>query len=149
MKSCLWMTALFTLGSAGPGAAQRLDARDDLVLDHLFVFVPAKAEAARQALTEAGINVGSTVVRHEGSGTASIFAMFENAYLELAWVDSSVPSAPEFQARLQRNQRASAAAAKWAESFRCGPATNPECTSNASLRDPSSHGSLDETGKSD
>jgi hypothetical protein len=61
-----------------------------LELDHVYVVVPAGAVAALQALRQAGLVIDSSVSRHTGQGTASVAAFFENAYLELLWVDSAV-----------------------------------------------------------
>ena len=49
----------------------------------------------------AGVNVVSDTRRHDGQGTASVAAFFENAYLELIWVDSTVAVAPEHETTAQ------------------------------------------------
>ena len=59
-------------------------------LDHVFVVVQPGAAAEIAALQSAGLTVGSRVAQHPGQGTASRAVLFENAYLELIWVDSSV-----------------------------------------------------------
>ncbi|MFZ0063728.1 MAG: VOC family protein [Pyrinomonadaceae bacterium] len=59
-------------------------------LDHVFVVVQPGAAAEIAALQSAGLTVGSRVAKHPGQGTASRAVLFENAYLELIWVDSSV-----------------------------------------------------------
>ena len=65
-------------------------------LDHVFIVVTPGAAAEIAALRAAGITVPSEPPReHGGQGTASIAAYFENAYLELIWVDSTVAVAPE------------------------------------------------------
>lgn len=61
-----------------------------LELDHVYIVVPPGAVAGIQALRRAGLVIDSAVNRHEGQGTASVAAFFENGYLELLWVDSSV-----------------------------------------------------------
>ena len=61
-----------------------------LELDHIYVVVPPGAAAAVQALRQVGLVIDTSVERHVGQGTASMAAFFENAYLELLWVDSSV-----------------------------------------------------------
>jgi hypothetical protein len=62
----------------------------------VFIVVGAGAEAGIAALRSAGLTVPSEPPRrHDGQGTASIAAYFENAYLELIWVDSTVAVAPE------------------------------------------------------
>lgn len=61
-----------------------------LELDHVYVVVPPGATEAVRVLRQAGLVIDSSVTRHIGQGTASIGVFFENAYLELLWVDSSV-----------------------------------------------------------
>lgn len=61
-----------------------------LELDHVYIVVPPGGVAAVQALRQIGLVIDSSVSRHAGQGTASMAAFFENAYLELLWVDSSV-----------------------------------------------------------
>jgi hypothetical protein len=59
-------------------------------LDHVYVVVPDYQDAARH-LGEAGITLDTAFVsRHEGGGTASVSALFENAYLEILWVEPTV-----------------------------------------------------------
>ena len=59
-------------------------------LDHVFVVVQPGAAAEIKALQSAGLTVASRVAKHDGQGTASRAVLFENAYLELIWVDPSV-----------------------------------------------------------
>src|SRR5215218_1169745 len=84
----LLFAVLLTVSSSRPrvGAAQGLV----LELDHAYIVVPPGAAAAVQALQRVGIVIDTEAVRHEGEGTTSLAAYFENAYLELMWVDSSV-----------------------------------------------------------
>lgn len=88
VRRTLGIAALFTIfgSSRSTTAAQR----PVLELDHIYVVVPARAEAASHALRQAGFVIDTTVNQHNGQGTASVAALFENAYLELLWVDSSV-----------------------------------------------------------
>jgi hypothetical protein len=60
-----------------------------LELDHIYIVVQPPASLAAGALRLAGLTVDTTIERHAGQGTASIAAFFENAYLELLWVDSA------------------------------------------------------------
>lgn len=62
-----------------------------LELDHVYVVVPRGAAEAIHTLRQAGLVIDTSVTRHDGQGTASVGALFENAYLELLWVDPSVP----------------------------------------------------------
>jgi hypothetical protein len=64
-------------------------------LDHVFIVVTPGADAEIAALHAAGLTVASEPRKHEGQGTASVAAYFENAYLELIWVDATVTVAPE------------------------------------------------------
>jgi len=81
---------------------RRGPATSPLILDHIFVLVPPGASAAREALSNAGVTVDTAVSQHRGAGTASVSVRFENAYLELLWVDSSVALVPELIARVDR-----------------------------------------------
>jgi len=83
-----------------------------LELDHFYVVVPPGASAAAQALRRAGLVIDPRVARHGGEGTASIAAFFENSYLELLWVDSSVAVDSAHHQVLADFQRAAA----WRES---------------------------------
>lgn len=89
------------LAACGDGN-QRGPVGSPLVLDHVFVLVPPGWSAAREALSNAGVTVDTAVSQHRGAGSASVSARFENAYLELLWVDSSVPLVPELIARVDR-----------------------------------------------
>lgn len=86
------------LAVAGSARALVAAQRPLLELDHVYIVVPPRATAAVQALRGAGIVIDTEAVRHDGEGTTSLAAFFENAYLELMWVDSSVAvdSAHEF-----------------------------------------------------
>ena len=92
MRALPLALAAALLGACAPEAPGGAGAASEplLELDHLFVIVPDPAEAVA-ALATAGITVDETsVMRHDGSGTASLGAMFDNAYLELLWADSTV-----------------------------------------------------------
>ena len=64
-----------------------------LRFDHLFLLVSRDAPE-RAALERAGFRVDPAVNRHDGSGTASVMAEFEDGFIELMWVDPTVPVAP-------------------------------------------------------
>jgi hypothetical protein len=70
-------------------------------LDHVFIVVTPGAVAEIAALRSAGLTVPSEPSKHEGQGTASVSVLFENAYLELIWVDSSVSVEPEHASTVQ------------------------------------------------
>src|SRR5262249_33302236 len=64
-----------------------------IALDHVWIMVSPNAPE-RVALTHAGFEISPELNRHDGQGTASITAEFENGYLELMWPDSTVTVAP-------------------------------------------------------
>jgi hypothetical protein len=87
-RRALSAVAVLALGGSSPSASA---AQSPLLeLDHIYIVVPPGAVSSVEALRQAGILVDTGVARHEGQGTASMAAFFENAYLELLWVDSSV-----------------------------------------------------------
>ena len=88
LRSTLAIAAVLTV--AGSGRSRAAAQAPVLELDHVYVVVPPGAVGALARLRQAGIIIDSSVNRHDGQGTASVAAMFENAYLELLWVDSSV-----------------------------------------------------------
>ena len=65
----------------------------ELEFDHVWLVVSRDAPE-RSALEHAGLTVSPSVNRHDGQGTASVSAEFFNAYIELLWVDPTVPVAP-------------------------------------------------------
>jgi len=83
-----------------------------LELDHFYIVVPPGAVRAAQALRHAGLVIDTSVARHESEGTASLAAFFDNTYLELLWVDSSVSVDSAHRDDLADFQRAAA----WRES---------------------------------
>ncbi|MEP7326115.1 MAG: hypothetical protein ABI836_09225 [Gemmatimonadota bacterium] len=84
-----WAALIGTLASAsGPRTLQAQ--APVLELDHVYIVVPPGAASEAEALRRVGLVVDSEVARHDGEGTASIAAFFDNVYLELIWVDSSV-----------------------------------------------------------
>ncbi len=52
--------------------------------------MPAGAAQAVQALRKAGVFIDTATNRHDGEGTTSMPAVFQNTYLELLWVDSTL-----------------------------------------------------------
>lgn len=84
----LVFAALLIVSGARPGLGTAQG--PILELDHAYVVVPPGAVAAVHALRHVGIVIDTETVRHEGEGTTSLAAFFENAYLELMWVDSNV-----------------------------------------------------------
>jgi len=66
-----------------------------LELDHFYVVIQSPVGRAAESLRRAGVVIDTTVAHHDGQGTASLAAFFDNAYLELLWIDpaTSVDSA--------------------------------------------------------
>jgi hypothetical protein len=62
-------------------------------VDHIWIMVSAGAPE-REALKKAGFTISPQLNEHDGQGTASVTAEFQNTYLELMWVEPKVPVAP-------------------------------------------------------
>lgn len=82
-SAVILVSMLGVSSSSGPVAAWQ-DTR--LEVDHLFLAVAPKAPEAR-ALVEAGFMLIPDTSVHVGQGTASVAAIFANAYLELIWLE--------------------------------------------------------------
>ena len=80
-------SSLLAAGLA-PGASE-----PGIELDHVWIMVSRDAPE-RTALTRAGFQFDPEVSRHDGQGTASISIELENGYVELMWLDPTVPVAP-------------------------------------------------------
>src|SRR5947199_9349665 len=65
----------------------------ELEFDHVWIVVTRDAPE-RAALEKAGMKISPDVNRHDGQGTASITADFQNSYIELMWPDPKVSIAP-------------------------------------------------------
>jgi hypothetical protein len=61
--------------------------------DHLWIVVSRDAPE-RAVLEKAGFIVSPEVNKHDGQGTASVMAEFQNSFLELTWPDPTVPISP-------------------------------------------------------
>ncbi len=64
-----------------------------VTVDHVWITVAAHAPE-RDALEEAGLSISPVVNNHLGQGTASVTVEFQNAFLELIWVEPTVPVQP-------------------------------------------------------
>lgn len=81
-------TAFLLVAGARPGA---LPAQAPVLeLDHVYIVVPAGAAEAVQALRKAGLLIDTATNRHDGEGTTSMATFFQNTYLELLWLDSTL-----------------------------------------------------------
>ena len=88
IAAILYSVVLLAISGASPPAwAAQAPVME---LDHAYILVPPGGAAAIHALLQIGIVVDTEPERHDGEGTTSIAAFFENAYLELMWVDSTV-----------------------------------------------------------
>jgi len=85
-----------------------------LQFDHVWIMVSPNAPE-RAALERAGFQIAKDVNRHDGQGTASITAEFENSYLELMWPDSTVNVEPGLERAVQKFQQRM----KWRSSGWC------------------------------
>jgi hypothetical protein len=72
-------------------------ATPNLEFDHVWIVVHPDAPE-RAALERAGFRISPQVNHHDGQGTSSITAEFQNAYIELMWPDPKVSIAPGRQA---------------------------------------------------
>src|SRR6516165_5352407 len=89
-------------------------ATPNLEFDHVWIMVSPNAPE-RAALERAGFQIAKDVNRHDGQGTASITAEFENSYLELMWPDSTVNVEPGLERAVQKFQQRM----KWRSSGWC------------------------------
>ena len=88
-------TVLSLFGVATAASGQQL------AFDHASIMVSLGAPE-RAALEQAGLQISPDVNRNEGQGTASIAVEFQNSYLELVWVDASVPVKPSLERAAQK-----------------------------------------------
>ena len=80
--------------AADPGAAPSANtAAPKLEFDHVWIVVTRDAPE-RSALERVGLKISPELNRHDGQGTASITADFQNSYIELMWPDPTVSVAP-------------------------------------------------------
>jgi hypothetical protein len=76
-------------------------------LDHVYVIVQPGGVSEIAALKSAGFQIAPPQ-QHDGEGTTSIAAMFDNAYLELMWLDSTLSITPEHAAAAAEFREAAA-----------------------------------------
>jgi hypothetical protein len=75
-------------------------------LDHVYVTV-SDHQGAIETLRAAGLNLDEAMfAQHEGRGAGSAFAIFDNAYLEIVWPDSSVSLSDDNRAEFDHLTRA-------------------------------------------
>jgi hypothetical protein len=70
-----------------------LAANPSVKFDHLWIMV-SQGAPERAALKKAGFRIDPIVNRHDGQGTASVTFEFENSFLELVWLEPTVPVSP-------------------------------------------------------
>jgi hypothetical protein len=83
--------------------------RPSLACDHVWTHVTADAPEAK-TLNDAGLRLLPTPIHHTGMGTASTGFIFNNAYLELLWIEDPhalSQAAPEFARSLLGGRGAS------------------------------------------
>jgi hypothetical protein len=76
-------------------------------LDHVYIVVQPGGAKEIAALESAGFNVAPPR-QHDGEGTTSVAAMFDNAYVELMWLDSTLSVTAEHAASAQQFRDAAA-----------------------------------------
>jgi hypothetical protein len=76
-------------------------------LDHLYIVVAPGGVNEIAALRTAGLEI-TPAQKHEGEGTTSVAALFENGYIELMWLDSSLSVTPEHAAAVRQFRKAAA-----------------------------------------
>ena len=101
MRSLL-LAGMVLLGTSCPMYGQT----PRVAVDHIFVVVQPGGIAEAAALREAGFTVSDRPTRHDGQGTASVSALFQNMYLELLWVDSTVSLSPDNSADAEHFRKA-------------------------------------------
>lgn len=82
-------------------AAFGFSANPTLEFDHAWIMVTAGAPE-RTALEKAGFKISPNVNHHEGQGTSSVTAEFQNSFLELMWPDPNVSVAPGREAAVEK-----------------------------------------------
>lgn len=92
---------LFLVCAASRLAAQGSHNSAPLAFDHLWIAVSRDAPE-RAALERAGFVISPDVNHHDGQGTASITVEFDNAFLELIWVDPGVRVSPGLERVAQK-----------------------------------------------
>jgi hypothetical protein len=112
VRAAAVMLALLPVG-AGPAAADLVYNRS-FEVDHVWIVVSPGAPQ-REAFEQLGLIPAPGVNRHVGQGTASITFEFKNAFVELLWVDGSVPVAPGGEAAMRKFTRRQ----QWATSGGC------------------------------
>lgn len=90
MNAPQWFSIVTALSASLIAPPLALGQTTQVEIDHVFVFVSPGAAAEADSLRALGFIVAPEVSRHTGVGTASRSVLFENAYLELIWMDSSV-----------------------------------------------------------
>jgi hypothetical protein len=84
----------FNAIAADPEATPSItSAAPKLEFDHVWIVVSRDAPE-RSALEKAGLKISPDLNRHDGQGTASVTADFQNFYVELMWPDPTVSVAP-------------------------------------------------------
>lgn len=117
---------------AAPGPASGEAPRLPVEVDHVYLWVTPSAEAEMETLRRAGFTVDAEPTRHPGQGTAAISVEFDNAYLELLYLDDEVAVDPGMESEVTDFRRRSA----WRETGACPVGIGLHRTSGASERLP-------------
>jgi hypothetical protein len=76
-------------------------------LDHVYIVVQPGGVREIAALQSAGFHV-TPPQQHEGEGTTSVAALFDNAYVELMWLDSALSITADHAASAEQFRAAAA-----------------------------------------
>lgn len=97
------VTVALSLSCAAAAAAQTAH----FEIDHVFVYTPRGAVAEAEALRKLGFFVDTVATKHTGQGTASLGVMFDNAYFEMIWIDSTVAVTADLRSMHEQMRRSS------------------------------------------
>jgi hypothetical protein len=89
------------MGSEHSATTSRSAPPSGLEFDHVWIVV-TRDSPKRAALEKAGLTISRDLNRHDGQGTASVTAKFQNSYIELIWPDPTVSVAPGAERRVEK-----------------------------------------------
>jgi glyoxalase-like protein len=99
MRTKLVLFPLFVVSLLLPNFS--FAAQPPLEVDHVWITVSQHAPE-RELLEDSGFSVSPVVNNHLGQGTSSVTVEFQNAYLELIWVEPTTPVAPGAERALEK-----------------------------------------------
>lgn len=102
-----WLCCGCANPTAAPSPASGEIPRLPVEVDHVYLWVTLGAEAEMEALRRVGFTVDAEPTRHPGQGTAAVSVEFENAYLELLYLDAEVAVDPGMESEVADFRRRS------------------------------------------